>query len=231
MPTLRLTVSTLCSSLLTLCVLATDFGAKNTFWFFLTTAAVLNFLVPIAGASMGLPGVCACRFVFGLCQGPLFPIMTAILAGWLHEDERSTISACVGCCWALFQGFQSTVTPYFMAGPGWSWAFYSYSIIVAVWSYCWYHYGVGIDPKKTARCSAEEAEYLVDKGDKKQEDSPENISGDEGFPAKQEFSWTVWFAVLRQPVVWGMALTTVIKGFGEPVFLTYVSTQAVPTTT
>ena len=60
-------------------------------------------------------------------------------------------------------------------------------------------------------CSREEAEYLVDALDKGKAKKPQ-----------QEFSFTVWFAVLRQKVVWGMALTTVINGLGTPALLTYV---------
>ena len=37
---------------------------------------------------------------------------------------------------------------------------------------------------------------------------------------KPVLTLAVWLAVAKQPVVWGMALCTVIKGFGEPVFLT-----------
>ena len=66
-------------------------------------------------------------------------------------------------------------------------------------------YGVGIDPMQEPLCSREEAEYLVDALDKGKAKKPQ-----------QEFSFTVWFAVLRQKVVWGMALTTVINGLGKP---------------
>ena len=71
--------------------------------------------------------------------------------------------------------------------------------------------GVGIDPMQEPLCSREEAEYLVDALDKGKAKKPQ-----------QEFSFTVWFAVLRQKVVWGMALTTVINGLGTPALLTYV---------
>ena len=121
-------------------MLSVKYGAKSTFLFFLSAAGLMNFLVPIAGDVLApmfgfepVYGVCLCRFIFGLCQGPLFPIQTAILSGWLHERERSTISALVGCCWALFQAFQAAVTPYFMEGWGWQYAFYTYSLFVAVW--------------------------------------------------------------------------------------------------
>ena len=69
---------------------------------------------------------------------------------------------------------------------------------------------MGIDPKLEPRCSPEEADYLVDKLDKGKE------------KPKPVLTLAVWLAVAKQPVVWGMALCTVIKGFGEPVFLTYV---------
>ena len=196
-------------------MLSVKYGAKSTFLFFLSAAGLMNFLVPIAGDVLApmfgfepVYGVCLCRFIFGLCQGPLFPIQTAILSGWLHERERSTISALVGCCWALFQAFQAAVTPYFMEGWGWQYAFYTYSLFVAVWAYIWINFGVGIDPKLEPRCSPEEADYLVDKLDKGKE------------KPKPVLTLAVWLAVAKQPVVWGMALCTVIKGFGEPVFLT-----------
>ena len=67
----------------------------------------------------------AARFLFGVCQGPLFPIQTGILAAWLHESERSTLNAVVGLCWSLFQAIQSALTPYFMTGPGWEWVRHS----------------------------------------------------------------------------------------------------------
>ena len=75
-------------------------------------------------------------------------------------------------------------------------------------AYIWINFGVGIDPKLEPRCSPEEADYLVDKLDKGKE------------KPKPVLTLAVWLAVAKQPVVWGMALCTVIKGFGEPVFLT-----------
>jgi hypothetical protein len=117
----------------------------------------MNLMVPISGALFGLEGVCLVRFLFGCFQGSLFPIQvvshahasahsytlivesiahnppiqTSILAGWLHEDERSTITALVGCCWSFFQAVQSTCTPYFMAGPGWQVPpFHNYALLL-----------------------------------------------------------------------------------------------------
>jgi MFS family permease len=138
-------------------MLAQHFGHKNVWLSCLTGAAVMNMLVPIASSVGGLNGAMAARFLFGVCQGPLFPIQTGILAAWLHEKERSTLNACVGLCWALFQGVQSTLTPYFMngiymycsfgaplwvncapmTGPGWQWAFVFYSILVFMWAHYW----------------------------------------------------------------------------------------------
>ena len=40
--------------------------------------------------------------------------------------------------------------------------------------------------------------------------------------AERKFGLKVYLAVLRQPVVLGLACTTVVDGFGKPVFLTYV---------
>ena len=49
-------------------------------------------------------------------------MQTGIKAAWLHENERSTLNAIIGLCWAFFQAIQSIITPYFMTGIGWQWA-------------------------------------------------------------------------------------------------------------
>ena len=56
------------------------------------------------------------HFTASAVQGSLFPIQTGIKAAWLHENERSTLNAIIGLCWAFFQAAQSAVTPYFMTG-------------------------------------------------------------------------------------------------------------------
>ena len=147
-------------------MLSVKYGAKYTWWVFLMGAGFFNFCVPIAGSLAPmfgfepLYGVMLCRFMFGSFQGSLFPIQTAILAGWLHVKERSTITAAVGCCWSFFQvrpvckkparspvltcvavqAVQAAWTPYFMEGSGWQYAFYTYSMFVVVWGWFWHKY-------------------------------------------------------------------------------------------
>lgn len=147
-------------------MLSVKYGAKYTWWVFLMGAGFFNFCVPIAGSLAPmfgfepLYGVMLCRFMFGSFQGSLFPIQTAILAGWLHVKERSTITAAVGCCWSFFQvrpvckkparspvltcvavqAVQAAWTPYFMEGSGWQYAFYTYSMFVFVWGWFWHKY-------------------------------------------------------------------------------------------
>jgi hypothetical protein len=98
-------------------------------------------------------------------------------------------------------------------GVGWEWAFVFYSLLVFVWTYYWGKLGVGIIPSEVARCSKEEAAYLEGKradAQQGQQDGP------------PPFDLTIWWAMVKQPVVWGMTLYTVISGIGKPVFLTYV---------
>jgi ACS family glucarate transporter-like MFS transporter len=204
-------------------ILAQKYGHKNVYLVITVGGAVANMFVPIASSltggcpeseggpsecdQAGLWGAMAVRFTFGVFQGSLFPIQTGILAAWLHENERSTIKSCVGLCWSLFQAIQTTLTPMFMNGIGWEYAFYFYSILVFMWAPFWHRHGVGIEPREVPRCSQAERQYLT---------------GSESPPTK-EFDMMVWWTTVKQPVVWGMALTTVIEGFGKPVFLTYVS--------
>ena len=198
-------------------MLAQHYGHKNVWLTCLTGAACMNLLVPLATSLAGLNGAMAMRFVFGLCQGPLLPIQAGLLAAWLHENERSTLNAVVGLCWALFQGVQGFLTPYFMTGLGWEWAFVFYSLLVFVWSRYWWEYGVGIVPGEVARCSKAEAAYLT--GD--DIDQSAQAAGDEQ-DGPPPFDLTIWWNVVKQPVVWGMALFTVLDGMGKPVFLTYI---------
>ena len=82
-------------------------------------------------------------------------------------------------------------------GVGWEWAFVFYSLLVFVWTYYWGKLGVGIIPSEVARCSKEEAAYLEGKradAQQGQQDGP------------PPFDLTIWWAVVKQPVVWGMTL-------------------------
>jgi len=138
---------------------AQQWGHKNVWLIAIAGAGVCNMFVPWA-AEIGLWPAMACRFVFGLFQGSLFPVQTGIKAAWLHENERSTLNAIIGLCWAFFQAIQSIITPYFMTGIGWQWAFVFYSLLIFIWSYYWNKYGVGIVPGQVERCTKEEAAYL-----------------------------------------------------------------------
>ena len=72
------------------------YGAKRTWLVCLCAAGFCSALVPVGAAYGGLTGAALARFAFGMCQGPLFPIQVGILAGWLHERERSTVNALNG---------------------------------------------------------------------------------------------------------------------------------------
>jgi MFS family permease len=215
-------------------MVAQQYGHKNTWLVCLTGAACMNLLVPLGARLGGLHGAMAVRFLFGVFQGPLFPIQAGLLAAWLHENERSTLNAVVGLCWSLFQAIQTFLTPKFMTSVGWEWAFVFYSLLVFVWAKYWNLYGVGIIPAEVARCSKAEADYLSGNDAKKPPPPPAAAMASAG-EAEEEaedeqdgpppFDMEIWWNVVKQPVVWGMALFTILDGMGKPVFLTCKSSQ------
>lgn len=75
-----------------------------------------------------------------------------------------------------------------------------------------------------ACASSEEACYLTADRASPTATSLQTDPADQNAPlaTERKFSWSLWVAILRQPVVLGLAATTFIDGFGKPVFLTYV---------
>ena len=84
-----------------------------------------------------------------------------------------------------------------MTGIGWQWAFVFYSLLIFIWSYYWNKYGVGIVPGQVERCTKEEAAYLQGR------EIPEGEEPDGPPP----FDFTIWWAVVKQPVTCTPATT------------------------
>nr|NP_652665.3 uncharacterized protein Dmel_CG18788 [Drosophila melanogaster]AAG22429.3 uncharacterized protein Dmel_CG18788 [Drosophila melanogaster] len=75
--------------------LAERYGGKWVLSAAILTSAVLTLLTPTAVRQGGLYALVAVRLLVGICEGPCFPAVCALLAQWVPEQERGMLASCV----------------------------------------------------------------------------------------------------------------------------------------
>ncbi|XP_017033056.1 sialin [Drosophila kikkawai] len=76
-------------------LLAERYGGKWVLSVSILTSAVLTLLTPTAVRSGGPYILIGVRLMMGLCEGPCFPAVCALLAQWVPEQERGLMATCV----------------------------------------------------------------------------------------------------------------------------------------
>lgn len=76
-------------------LLAERYGGKWVLGVAILTSAVLTLLTPAAVQSGGPYMLVGVRVLVGLCEGPCFPAVCALLAQWVPEQERGLLASCV----------------------------------------------------------------------------------------------------------------------------------------
>nr|XP_016945772.1 putative inorganic phosphate cotransporter [Drosophila suzukii] len=75
--------------------LAERYGGKWVLGSAILTSAVLTLLTPAAVRRGGPYVLVGVRLLVGLCEGPCFPAVCALLAQWVPEQERGLLASCV----------------------------------------------------------------------------------------------------------------------------------------
>ncbi|XP_020809297.1 putative inorganic phosphate cotransporter [Drosophila serrata] len=76
-------------------LLAEQYGGKWVLSVSILTSAVFTLLTPVAVRSGGPYVLIGIRLMVGLCEGPCFPAVCALLAQWVPEQERGLLASCV----------------------------------------------------------------------------------------------------------------------------------------
>ncbi|KAH8249229.1 hypothetical protein KR032_007475 [Drosophila birchii] len=76
-------------------LLAEQYGGKWVLSVSILMSAMLTLLTPTAVRSGGPHVLMGVRFLVGLCEGPCFPAVCALLAQWVPEQERGLLASCV----------------------------------------------------------------------------------------------------------------------------------------
>lgn len=76
-------------------ILAERFGGKYTLGLGILSTAAFTVLTPITVEKGGAYGLIALRILMGLGEGTTFPALSALLASWVPEKERSKIGSFV----------------------------------------------------------------------------------------------------------------------------------------
>lgn len=76
-------------------ILAERFGGKWTLGLGILSTAAFTVLTPITVEKGGANGLIALRILMGLGEGTTFPALSALLASWVPEKERSKIGSFV----------------------------------------------------------------------------------------------------------------------------------------
>ncbi|KAH8352658.1 hypothetical protein KR084_005570 [Drosophila pseudotakahashii] len=75
--------------------LAERYGGKWVLGVAILSSAVLTLLTPAAVRQGGPYALVGVRLLVGLCEGPCFPAVCALLAQWVPEQERGLLATCV----------------------------------------------------------------------------------------------------------------------------------------
>ncbi|XP_068151430.1 putative inorganic phosphate cotransporter isoform X2 [Drosophila tropicalis] len=104
--------------------LAERYGGKWILGSAILLAAILTLLTPSAVRVGGPSALVAIRLLIGLCEGPTFPAVSAMLAQWVPEQERGFLGSCVLSGGEIGITLLQLVSGLVMAEQDWPVAFY-----------------------------------------------------------------------------------------------------------
>ncbi|KAH8282865.1 hypothetical protein KR054_010375 [Drosophila jambulina] len=105
-------------------LLAERYGGKWVLSVSILASAVLTLLTPTAVRSGGPYFLIGVRFLVGLCEGPCFPAVCALLAQWVPEQERGLLASCVLSGGEIGITMVQLVSGLVMTEQDWSLGFY-----------------------------------------------------------------------------------------------------------
>ncbi|XP_017049058.1 putative inorganic phosphate cotransporter [Drosophila ficusphila] len=104
--------------------LSERYGGKWVLGVAILTSAVLTLLTPAAVRQGGPYVLVGVRLLVGLCEGPCFPAVCALLAQWVPEQERGMLASCVLSGGEIGIIMVQLVSGLVMAEQDWPVAFY-----------------------------------------------------------------------------------------------------------
>ncbi|KAH8250692.1 hypothetical protein KR038_008042 [Drosophila bunnanda] len=105
-------------------LLAERYGGKWVLSVSILTSAICTLLTPVAVRSGGPYVLIGIRLLVGLCEGPCFPAVCALLAQWVPEQERGLLASCVLSGGEIGTSMVQLVTGLVMAEQDWPLGFY-----------------------------------------------------------------------------------------------------------
>ncbi|XP_049764406.1 sialin-like [Schistocerca cancellata] len=139
-------------------MLAEVVGARLVVGVTTLVGAVLTLLCPLA-ADAGVGWLIAARVLIGICGGPLYPSLHALVAQWGPPEEKAKF------VWSLLGGTFGTVVTWpicsaIIEALGWKASFYILGGIAGVWSILWF-VTVYDSPSRHPRISPHELNYIT----------------------------------------------------------------------
>ncbi|EDW76163.2 uncharacterized protein Dwil_GK14811, partial [Drosophila willistoni] len=113
--------------------LAERYGGKWILGSAILLAAILTLLTPSAVRVGGPSALVAIRLLIGLCEGPTFPAVSAMLAQWVPEQERGFLGSCVLSGGEIGITLLQLVSGLVMAEQDWPVAFYVVGGGAVIW--------------------------------------------------------------------------------------------------
>ncbi|KAG5862705.1 hypothetical protein JTB14_033776 [Gonioctena quinquepunctata] len=140
--------------------LATHYGPKKFLIGSMAISSLAGFLVPASAAHFGYVGVMICRAIQGLCQGFVFPSAHMLVARWVPQSERSTVSSLVYAGGPSGTTLAILITGYISASSyGWPMSFYFFNGLGLFWTVCYTFWGYNT-PADHPTISEEEKYYI-----------------------------------------------------------------------
>ncbi|XP_071957569.1 sialin-like [Antedon mediterranea] len=192
--------------------LANKLGGKRVIMFVLSSASLINALVPWV-AQVHVYFLVALRIIDGMGQGSSNPSVYVLIGKWTSPDERSTMLSIVytgSSVGFILSSFLSSWICSTDTVGGWPTLFYLYSILGAILTIAW---GTNIheNPHQSDGVSDEEIEHF---------ESPASH--------KENISSIPWFDIITSWAVWANVIAYFTYVFGYLVIIietpTYLST-------
>ncbi|KAJ8681412.1 hypothetical protein QAD02_017199 [Eretmocerus hayati] len=182
-------------------ILAERFGGKYTLGLGILSTAVFTLLTPL-GVSLGGPaggagGLIALRIFMGAGEGTTFPALSALLARWIPEHERSKAGALAYAGAPLGTVFGTLGSGLILRYSSWGWPavfyFFGAAGVLSFVALCLFCYS---SPRENPFISEAEASYL---------EQNLKVSGKKRGSGRS----APWGHILRSGPVWALILITV----------------------
>ncbi|XP_016977898.1 sialin [Drosophila rhopaloa] len=211
--------------------LAERYGGKWVLGVAILSSAVLTLLTPAAVRQGGPYVLVGVRLLVGLCEGPCFPAVCALLAQWVPEQERGVLASCVLSGGEIGITMVQLVSGLVMAEQDWPVIFYMVGGGAVVWflgfilvcystpDHCPF---IQSEERDYIRCNTSASLMLASSREREVRERPDGGEADEGESSREIEAAEVppstaapWRSMLTSTSLWALVSASMHQEFQQ----------------